>query len=64
MLEFIDLGAGVTPPAMRDLEIRGGNILGVQQSGHIGVSASISTVNSWRRPTPSLKGEQVEERRS
>ncbi|MGH8057575.1 MAG: DEAD/DEAH box helicase, partial [Candidatus Entotheonellia bacterium] len=35
MLEFADLGSGLQL-AMRDLEIRGaGNILGVQQSGHI-----------------------------
>jgi transcription-repair coupling factor (superfamily II helicase) len=61
MLEFADLGAGLRL-AMRDLEIRGaGNILGVQQSGHIGAVGFDLYCKLMEETIRELKGEQVEE---
>jgi transcription-repair coupling factor (superfamily II helicase) len=61
MLEFADLGAGLRL-AMRDLEIRGaGNILGVQQSGHIGAVGFELYCKLMEETIRELKGEQVEE---
>jgi transcription-repair coupling factor (superfamily II helicase) len=60
MLEFADLGAGLRL-AMRDLEIRGaGNILGVQQSGHIGAIGFDLYCKLMEETIRELKGEQVE----
>ena len=61
MLEFADLGSGLRL-AMRDLEIRGaGNILGVQQSGHIGAVGFDLYCKLMEETIRELKGEQVEE---
>jgi transcription-repair coupling factor (superfamily II helicase) len=61
MLEFADLGSGLRL-AMRDLEIRGaGNILGVQQSGHIGAVGFDLYCKLMEEAIRELKGEQVEE---
>jgi transcription-repair coupling factor (superfamily II helicase) len=61
MLEFADLGAGLRL-AMRDLEIRGaGNILGVQQSGHIGAVGFDLYCRLMEETIRELKGERVEE---
>jgi transcription-repair coupling factor (superfamily II helicase) len=61
MLEFADLGAGLRL-AMRDLEIRGaGNILGVQQSGHIGAVGFDLYCKLMEETIRELKGERVEE---
>jgi transcription-repair coupling factor (superfamily II helicase) len=61
MLEFADLGSGLRL-AMRDLEIRGaGNILGVQQSGHIGAVGFELYCKLMEETIRELKGEQVEE---
>jgi transcription-repair coupling factor (superfamily II helicase) len=61
MLEFADLGAGLRL-ALRDLEIRGaGNILGVQQSGHIGAVGFDLYCQLMEETIRELKGEQVEE---
>jgi transcription-repair coupling factor (superfamily II helicase) len=61
MLEFADLGAGLRL-AMRDLEIRGaGNILGVQQSGHIAAVGFDLYCKLMEETIRELKGEQVEE---
>ncbi len=61
MLEFADLGAGLRL-AMRDLEIRGaGNILGVQQSGHIGAVGFDLYCKLMEETIRELKGEHVEE---
>ncbi len=60
MLEFADLGSGLRL-AMRDLEIRGaGNILGVQQSGHIGAVGFDLYCKLMEETIRELKGEQVE----
>jgi transcription-repair coupling factor (superfamily II helicase) len=61
MLEFASLGAGLRL-AMRDLEIRGaGNILGVQQSGHIGAVGFDLYCQLMEETIRELKGEHVEE---
>jgi transcription-repair coupling factor (superfamily II helicase) len=61
MLEFADLGSGLRL-AMRDLEIRGaGNILGVQQSGHIGAVGFDLYCKLMEETIRELKGERVEE---
>jgi transcription-repair coupling factor (superfamily II helicase) len=61
MLEFADLGSGLRL-AMRDLEIRGaGNILGVQQSGHIGAVGFDLYCKLMEETIRELKGEQVVE---
>jgi transcription-repair coupling factor (superfamily II helicase) len=61
MLEFADLGSGLRL-AMRDLEIRGaGNILGVQQSGHIGAVGFDLYCKLMEETIRELKGEQLEE---
>ncbi len=61
MLEFADLGSGLRL-AMRDLEIRGaGNILGIQQSGHIGAVGFDLYCKLMEEAIRELKGEQVEE---
>ncbi len=61
MLEFADLGSGLRL-AMRDLEIRGaGNILGVQQSGHIGAVGFDLYCKLMEEAIRELKGEQIEE---
>jgi transcription-repair coupling factor (superfamily II helicase) len=61
MLEFADLGSGLRL-AMRDLEIRGaGNILGVQQSGHIGAVGFDLYCKLMEESIRELKGEQVED---
>src|ERR671937_634259 len=61
MLEFADLGSGLRL-AVRDLEIRGaGNILGVQQSGHIGAVGFDLYCRLMEETIRELKGEQVEE---
>jgi transcription-repair coupling factor (superfamily II helicase) len=63
MLEFTDLGSGLRL-AMRDLEIRGaGNILGNQQSGHIGAVGFDLYCKLMEEAIRELKGEQVEEER-
>jgi transcription-repair coupling factor (superfamily II helicase) len=61
MLEFAHLGSGLRL-AMRDLEIRGaGNILGVQQSGHIGAVGFDLYCKLMEETIRELKGERVEE---
>jgi transcription-repair coupling factor (superfamily II helicase) len=61
MLEFADLGSGLRL-AMRDLEIRGaGNILGVQQSGHIEAVGFDLYCKLMEETIRELKGEHVEE---
>jgi transcription-repair coupling factor (superfamily II helicase) len=61
MLEFADLGSGLRL-AMRDLEIRGaGNILGVQQSGHIEAVGFELYCKLMEEAIRELKGEQAEE---
>jgi len=61
MLEFADLGSGLRL-ALRDLEIRGaGNILGVQQSGHIEAVGFDLYCKLMEEAIRELKGEQVEE---
>ncbi len=61
MLEFADLGSGLQL-AMRDLEIRGaGNILGVQQSGHIAAVGFELYCKLMEEAIRELKGERVEE---
>jgi len=63
MLEFADLGSGLRL-AMRDLEIRGaGNILGKQQSGHIGAVGFDLYCKLMEEAIRELKGEHVEEER-
>jgi transcription-repair coupling factor (superfamily II helicase) len=63
MLEFADLGSGLRL-AMRDLEIRGaGNILGVQQSGHIGAVGFDLYCKLLEEAIAELKGQPVEEAR-
>jgi transcription-repair coupling factor (superfamily II helicase) len=61
MLEFAHLGSGLQL-AMRDLEIRGaGNILGVQQSGHIAAVGFDLYCKLMEEAIRELKGERVEE---
>jgi len=61
--EFDYLGAGYRI-AMRDLEIRGaGNLLGVQQSGHIGAVGLDLYTRMLREEVARLKGEPLEEER-
>ncbi len=61
MLEFADLGSGLQL-AVRDLEIRGaGNILGVQQSGHIAAVGFDLYCKLMEDAIRELKGERVEE---
>jgi transcription-repair coupling factor (superfamily II helicase) len=63
MLEFADLGSGLRL-AMRDLEIRGaGNILGNQQSGHIGAVGFDLYCKLMEEAIRELKGEQVTDER-
>lgn len=59
--EFSDLGSGVKI-AMRDLEIRGaGNILGAEQSGHMGEVGYELYCKMLNEAVALLKGETVEE---
>ena len=59
--EFSDLGSGVKV-AMKDLEIRGaGNILGAEQSGHMGEVGYELYCKMLNEAVAALKGEKVEE---
>lgn len=59
--EFSDLGSGVKI-AMRDLEIRGaGNILGAEQSGHMGEVGYELYCKMLNEAVAMLKGEEVRE---
>jgi transcription-repair coupling factor (superfamily II helicase) len=59
--EFSDLGAGFRIAA-RDLEIRGaGNLLGAEQSGHIGAVGLETYIKLLEETVRELKGEVVEE---
>lgn len=61
--EFDYLGAGYRL-AMRDLEIRGaGNLLGVEQSGHIGAVGLDLYTRMLKEEVARLRGEPVEEAR-
>jgi transcription-repair coupling factor (superfamily II helicase) len=61
--EFDYLGAGYRI-AMRDLEIRGaGNLLGVEQSGHIGAVGLDLYTRMLREEVAVLRGEPIEEER-
>ncbi len=59
--EFTDLGAGFRIAA-RDLEIRGaGNLLGAEQSGHIGAVGIETYLKLLEETVRELKGEEVAE---
>jgi transcription-repair coupling factor (superfamily II helicase) len=59
--EFTDLGAGFRIAA-RDLEIRGaGNLLGAEQSGHIGAVGIETYLKLLEETVRELRGETVEE---
>ncbi len=59
--EFTELGSGFRL-AMQDLEIRGaGNLLGIQQSGHIAAVGFEMYTQLIERAIKRLKGEEIEE---
>src|SRR5262249_33159856 len=59
--EFTDLGAGFRIAA-RDLEIRGaGNLLGAEQSGHIGAVGIETYLKLLEETVRELRGEEVAE---